>query len=427
MKRFHVIIASSSGALFFILFIVYATFSHFNSQIASTALSLIELFAVVGIIGAIGLLAGLRQPDTTYGNAHFATDQEIRHSGFLAEEQESLIIGESKRLLVGVPPLGQQEHVLLIATTGAGKSTGIIIPGLLSETGRRGIFVNDMKGELYQKTAGALSQHLPVSLFSPTRPQASVHYNPLAHIHSQEDAEDLAACWTANTGVSREEYYNQVAQLLLTAAVLHLVDTEADAPFSRLADLLSGTTFDQIQSILTNSKSKRARDIASSFLSSVGQDTKLAGGIMSGMATRFLLMKNPTLRTLTSTHADTQHNLSFARLSQRPEALFLSIPASDTRRLRPLTSLLVMQMMNHLTRQSQPKPFVLYMDELANIGKIPHYAEHISLVRGQGIALIQAIQSLSQLSAVYDLSWPARRCAKGKTLLMRSVEKSTGE
>ena len=54
-----------------------------------------------------------------------------------------------------------------------------------------------------------------------------------------------------------------MAQLLLTAAVLHLVDTEPDAPFSRLADLLSGTAFDQIQSILTNSKSKRARDIAS--------------------------------------------------------------------------------------------------------------------------------------------------------------------
>jgi len=401
MKRFHVIIASSSAALFFFLFIIYVTFSTINAQIASTALSLIELFGVVAIVGAIGILAGLRQPDTTYGNAHFATPLEIQHSGFIAEP-ESLIIGESSRLLVGVPPLGQLEHVLLVATTGAGKSTGIIIPGLLSETGRRGIFVNDMKGELYQKTAGALSRHLLVSLFSPTRPTGSVHYNPLAHIHSQEDAEDLAACWTANTGVSREEYYNQVAQLLLTAAVLHLVDTEADAPFSRLADLLSGTTFDQIQSILTNSQSKRARDIASSFLSSTGQDAKLAGGIMSGMATRFLLMKNPTLRRLTSTHPDSQRNISFPRLSQRPEALFLSVPASDTRRLRPLTSLLVMQMMNDLTKQSQIKPFVLYMDELANIGKIPHYAEHISLVRGQGIALIQAIQSYSQLSAVYD-------------------------
>ncbi len=401
MKRFHVIIASSSGALFFILFIIYLTFSHLNSQIASTALSLIELFGVVGVVGAIGFLASLRQPNTTYGNAHFATDQEIRHSGFIAEPG-SLIIGESKHLVVGVPPLQQQEHVLLIATTGAGKSTGIIIPGLLSETGRRGIFVNDMKGELYQKTAGALSRHLPVSLFSPTRPKTSVHYNPLAHIHSQEDAEDLAACWTANTGVSREDYYNQVAQLLLIAAVLHLVDTEPDAPFSRLADLLSGTTFDQIQSILTTSRSKRARDIASAFLSSASQDAKLAGGIMSGMATRFLLMKNSTLRKLTSTHSDPQSTIDFQRLSQKPEALFLSIPASDTRRLRPLTSLLVMQMMNHLTRQSQPKPFVLYLDELANIGKIPHYAEHISLVRGQGIALIQAIQSLSQLSAVYD-------------------------
>ncbi len=201
MKRFHVIIASSSVGVFCLLFLVYETFSTINSHIASIALSLIELFAVVGIIGAIGILAGLRRPDTTYGNAHFASPDEIRHSGFIADP-ESLILGESKRLMVGVPPLKQHEHILLVATTGAGKSTGIIIPGILSETGRRGIFVNDMKGELYQKTAGALSRHLPVSLFSPMRPQASVHYNPLAHIQSQEDAEDLAACWTENTGLS---------------------------------------------------------------------------------------------------------------------------------------------------------------------------------------------------------------------------------
>src|SRR5260370_111609 len=316
MKRFHVILASSSVGVFCLLFIVSITFSPLNSQIASIALSLIELLGVVGIIGAIAFLAGRRSPDTTYGNAHFATPQEIQHSGFVAE-QESLVVGESKRLLVGIPPHKQHEHVLLVATTGAGKSTGIIIPAILSETGRRGVFVNDMKGELYQKTAGALSRHLPVSLFSPMRPQASGHYNPLAHIQSQADAE-------------------------------------------------------------------------------------LDRGIMSAMATRFLIMKNPTLRTIRSTPPDPQRNIDFQRLAHTPEALFLSIPASDTRRLRPVTSLLIMQLMNSLAKRQNGKPFVLYMDELANIGKIPHYAEHISLVRDQGIALIQAIQNFSQLHATYD-------------------------
>src|SRR5689334_17329115 len=131
MKRFPGITASGCGTLFLLLIIAFM-FSHLNSSIASTALSLIELVAVVGIIGAIGFLAGLRPSKTTYGNAHFATEQEMHHSGFIAEPG-SLIIGKSNRLVVGVPPHKQQEHVLLIATTGAGKSTGIIIPGLLSE------------------------------------------------------------------------------------------------------------------------------------------------------------------------------------------------------------------------------------------------------------------------------------------------------
>jgi type IV secretory pathway TraG/TraD family ATPase VirD4/tetratricopeptide (TPR) repeat protein len=400
MKRLSIIIISIIVALFCLLFIIYVSFSTLNSQVSSTALSLIEILAFCVVIAGIGVLAHLREPDTTYGNAHFATAQEIQQGGFIAGPR-SLIIGEAERLVVGIPPRKQNEHVLLIAKAGAGKRTGIIIPALLSETGERGILINDRNGELHDKTAGALSRHMPALLFSPAQPAESIHYNPLSHIQSQEDAEDLAQCWVDNTSLSQEPSFNDIARLLITAVTLHITDTEPGAPFSLIADLLSSATFDQIRTILTKSPSAWARERGNAFINSRGADAQLAGSILSSVATRFQILKTPAVHAITSTHSNAQQNINFERLAQTPEALFLSVPVSDTRGLRPLTSLLVMQMMNYLRKQSDGKPFVLYMNELANIGNIPHYVENISRVRDQGIALIQSIQNFSQLKATY--------------------------
>lgn len=401
MKRIYGITALILVAILCLLIVLFLLFLAINSQAFSGLLQFIGGLGVIVVICGAGVLAQLQETDKTFGDAHFASAREIREGGFVAGPG-SLIIGESNRLIVGIPEERQREHILLVATTGGGKSTGIIIPGLLQETGQRGILVNDTKGELYQKTAGALSRYMYTSIFSPARPGQSIHYNPLDHISSMEDAEDLATAWTENTGLSREEYYNQVAKLLITAAVLHIVDTEPGAPFSRLADLLSSLQFDQVRQILTKSQSDRAKSVAAAFINSIGGDQQLAGGIISGMATRFLTMKNDKLRAVTSPHPTPQRNIDFQRIAEAPEALFLNIPAADTRRLKPVTSLLIMQLMNYLTKRDKGKHFVLFLDELANAGKIPHYAEHISLVRGQGIALIQAIQNFSQLEAVYD-------------------------
>lgn len=402
--RLIIIGVSVVAGLFVLLILVSIIASSLNNgQISSGAMNCIFILGLGVVTVGIWYLASLREKPNTFGNAHFASVREIQEAGFNSQEPTSLALGQLKSQIVAIPEKRMHEHVLLVATTGAGKSTGVIIPGLLTEPGTRGVFVNDMKGELYDRTAGAISRHMIARIFSPAREKESVFYNPLAHIEKQEDAEDLAQCWTDNTGISSEPYYNDCSRLLITAAALHLRDTEPAAPFSQLADMLSSTSFDGIRKMLTKSRSDRARSVGAAFINAIGEDPKLAAGIMSGMATRFLVMKNETLRRLTSTNtADPRRNIDFKRLANDPEALFMCIPASDTRRLKPVTALLVMQMMNYLTgQQASNRSFVLYLDELANIGAIPHYSEHISLVRGAGIALVQAIQNFSQLDGVY--------------------------
>jgi type IV secretory pathway TraG/TraD family ATPase VirD4 len=156
-----------------------------------------------------------------------------------------------------------------------------------------------------------------------------------------------------------------------------------------------------VRQILKNSRSKDARALGATFVANASGDPKLVAWIMTGMATRFMVLRNSTVRDLMASDQDPHRNLSFIELINRPQALFLLIPAQHVDRLKPITACLIMQLMNHLTRSQVTRPFAFYLDELCNAGRIPHYERHISLVRAQGMALFQMIQDFGQLRRVY--------------------------
>src|SRR5260370_39514715 len=67
-----------------------------------------------------------------------------------------------------------------------------------------------------------------------------------------------------------------------------------------------------------------------------------------------------------------------------------------------------MQLMASLTKRAEHapngrlrRPMAFYLDEFANIGVIPHFLQHISLVRSAGIAFLLATQNFGQLRPTY--------------------------
>ncbi len=206
---------------------------------------------------------------TAYGSARFAQRKEIintiahtprayrkkwQRTLERNEAQESrLVLGFANKMLISLGEEQIENHVLLVAPTGEGKTSRIILPGLLNEYGSRSLFVIDPKQELVNKTAGAIEQNHIVWEFSPTQPQRSQHYNPLAYIRDLDDARDFAMCWIANTGKSQEPFWDRNSELLITAVVLHLRAAEPQAPFSRLGEIFSGMSFDQIKVMLETS------------------------------------------------------------------------------------------------------------------------------------------------------------------------------
>lgn len=357
-----------------------------------------------------------RIPHTVnHGSSRFATRGETRSYRFPAwwkrwyerrqghVPQSWFVVGRYKGLTIALSEKQQESNVFIVGPIGQGKSTGLIIPAILGEKGNRSLVITDPKGELLAITGGAVAEHHQVVVFSPTTPSRSQCYNPLALIHTFEDAQDFAQCWVANTGRSSDSFWMNTAVLLIIAIVLHLRATEPDAPFARLGDFIMGNSFEGVKDSLTSSPSRIARKTAAKFLENVSMNERLAGSIMTDLINRFLLLQSPEIQQVTA-----QHEIDINAMVDRPTALYLSVPHSAAKRCYPLTACMMMQLFSTLEKRAEqspggalPRGVVCYMDEFANLGSILHMGEYVTTIRSKRVALVLAIQNFSQLQDIY--------------------------
>ena len=269
------------------------------------------MLAMMGIVVLLGSYDAKHRPRTTHGSARAATRREVykyhapRRSIVVFKKPSRavqtgtrsradrqayrVVLGKHRGRVISMSEQQQYEHVLLTGITGAGKSARFFVPNLLRETGTRSLFIADLKNELYTITAGWLHQHMQIRLFAPTKPTLSASYNPLAHIKSVEEAQNFAATWVANTGENeKNSFWDKNSRLIITATVLHLLATEKAPPFSRLADILTTHSFEEIRDMFRTTRSPEARYIARQFFETMEKNERQVGSQMTdvGIALR---------------------------------------------------------------------------------------------------------------------------------------------
>jgi type IV secretion system protein VirD4 len=320
-----------------------------------------------------------------------------------AQQGSMFVVGSYRGRVIALREKEQEEHTLLTASTGGGKTTLEIAPNLLRETGSRSLFIADLKNELYRITAGTLAKRHQIWWFTPLRPEVSHGYNPLAHVRNAMDANMFADCWVKNTGESDDPFWTNCARYLICSIVLHLRATEPDAPLSRLADFIASKSFEEIKQELTESPSAEAKRKAANFLANMAHNERLIGSIMTDIGNRFQLFDSENVRAVTSVN-----EIDFNAMVDEPTALYLSIPRSEVPIYKPLMAAFTMQMFRaweqratNDPRGTLPRGIACYMDEFANIGHIPGYAHFISTARYLRVSLLMVLQNFSQLDAAY--------------------------
>jgi len=383
---------------------------------AALALLLLRLVAWPLLRGLwfVGMAAALvrgRRPGTSHGSARWATAAEVRA---LRPRRESadLIVGEVGRWRprpVAIPEGQLYEHTLLVAPNGTGKTAGLIVPNLLAEAGRRSLVIADAKGELAKLTGAHLRAILGeerVRLLDFLDPALSVGYNPLAYVTDAASAALFAEAWVANTGTSKEAFWDNAARTLIGAAALHLVGAAGDGaapPLAALVDLLCGDPARAIRGRLADSPVPEVRRLARAFLTNLEENGKLLASVFSELAPRFACLDYAQVRRVTAIN-----ELDLAGLAARPGALYVGLDLAYADLLAPLTGCLYLHLFKALadTARAQPSgqlptPVLAYLDEFGVLGRIPQFPARMATIRASRFGVILVVQALHQLAATY--------------------------
>lgn len=320
--------------------------------------------------------------------------------------EQRLLLGKYGWSSISLAQHIQQQNVLLTAMIGSGKTFGLVMRNLLRECGHRSLFISDVKGELVRKVAGYLSRFYEVWVFSPLKAHQSDGYNPLMHVHNTKDALQLAQCWASNTGDGKgsdAKFWLLLVVRAMNATILHLRTAEPDAPFSRLADILSQSSYEELRTLLLKSPSQVARREAKQFFDALDRNDKIVAGLMADLGNRFQLFLDDDVRVTTA-----YNTIDFVAMAEHPIALFLAIPPRATEMCAPLLACFVSHMWNEWELRAEQEPdgqlplkVECYLDEFANLGRIYNLKEHLTTMRHTGVGLIIILQSFSQIDDLY--------------------------
>ena len=376
------------------------------------------------------LLAGSRRlagDFDIHGSARWARRAEVARAGLLQHPTSGDIAGPPGLFLGFWPdrrgklPLYDDgpHHTFVFAPTRSGKGVGLVVPNLLLWRGS--VVVCDIKGENYALTAGFRHRELNNAIlrYDPTWPHSS-RWNPLQEVrlgdYEVRDAQNIADILVDPNGDKLRDHWDRTAHALLTALILHVLYAEEDKTLRGCAVALSQpgkdvlTTFrDMLRTPhLPTGPHPLVASIAQSLLDKSDDERS---GVVSTTLSFLDLYRDPLIAQATAT---SDFRLTDLMQADQPVSLYLTIPASDLSRTRPLVRLLLNLLCRRLTevlefRDGQPvahyrHPLLLLLDEFPALGRLPFFSESIAYLAGYGIRCLLVTQDLSQHQGVYGKS-----------------------
>ena len=386
--------------------------AHFERVKAAITPGLVVFGVIVVWVLACAAAARRRVPryGATHGSAHFATVGEIRAAGFFPRQPGGVVLGSfDGHLLRSL----RDEHVLVYAPPGAGKSTSLVVPTALHWAGS--LLVLDTKSEIFSLTSGYRSKVLGQDVcrldLTDDGP-GLVRFNPLFTI-PRGLGEIKAAQGLVSVMIPAPDkgdpFWVNTAREFLVGLVLHVLYTEREPTLTRCRErLLEGSVSRLLaEMVLTeHSDGRPHQEIANSARALLEQPDKTRGGVLSTVRESLSLFADPYLQRNTST-SDVVIGDLLDR--DRPVSMYVTLPAGDVDRLERILRTLVSQWLREmLLREVGDSSFhhrlLLLLDEFPVLGRMDYLVKAGALLRGYGVQLYIVVQSVTQLRSIYGQS-----------------------
>lgn len=356
----------------------------------------LQVGGMVTVLGSIGALK--KRPRMPY-SARWATRRDLRRAGLFA--RSGVVLGRYKGRMVRH---NGPEHVLCVGPTRAGKGTSHVIPTLRDWA--ESVVVHDPKMELHQLTAGWRGTFSRVVHFAPSSATSDC-YNPLAAIRYGTDQEvrdvQLVAQMLCNPDGHEmthptARHFHQLGSELLSGLIVFGRTTGLATTLGGMNRLLTQTMpwEDLLREMRTcpHALVLRAAHVAGERI-----DRELSS-LQSTVENALQLWTDPLVDRATSR---SDFHLSDLRTHAEPMSLYLSVPFSDQERLRPLSRLLVRQVIDASTQclTGWQQRVLLLIDEVAALRHMPVLAEGLDYLAGYGVKLDLVTPSLTPLAHFY--------------------------
>jgi type IV secretion system protein VirD4 len=393
---------------------------------------------IVAVLMAVRRISRLQRHTDLYGSAHWARADEVRATGLVGRHR-GVYVGAwrdpgSKRIKYLRD--ASSTHCLAFMPTGSGKTVGLVIPTLLSW--ERSAVVHDLKGEIWEKTAGwrggsaerGLGQR--VYKFEPTATDgSSVRLNPLDRIRIGTDYEiqdvqnivELVADEGEKPVRGDNRFWVEMAKRLLLGLALHVKhdDDPDNDSLAGVAATLAGPRYDNVDDLFAFLRTYRHDPSTSRGWSDKEGRPTPTHPLVAAIATQMLAME-PRVKANIVAEAQSfltlysdpvisgniaSSDFDLGELRNGHISLYLVVQPAHKKRLRPLTRLVLTQILLALMQTHQPSTefrVLIMLEEVAELGALDIVATALALGRGYGLKLYLIAQDLSQL----ETAWGAK-------------------
>ena len=184
--------------------------------------ALIWLIYVYNVFGAGKYMHGIEQ-----GSAEWGTRKDIRPY-MHKDPDKNIILSNTEKLSVGMNPDFEHDrnnNVVVVGGSGSGKTRGCIMPNLMQM--HSSYVITDPKGTILPNCGHMFLQSgYEVRSFNTINFKKSLHYNPLAYIHSEKDILKLVNVLMENTKGegerAGEDFFIKAERLWYAAAIGYL-------------------------------------------------------------------------------------------------------------------------------------------------------------------------------------------------------------
>ncbi|HMO19042.1 MAG TPA: type IV secretory system conjugative DNA transfer family protein [Oligoflexia bacterium] len=331
-----------------------------------------------------------------------------------------------------IPSGERNRHMLIIAKTGSGKTTKLVLPILYNDClcPDRSTIVIDSKQEMWHKLAGMTQKYNPhkkIVLFNPLDTIRSLSWNILAKVESDTDCKLIAnsVIMATDEPSSKQDspfFRNSALQVLNAVMVGLLHDPNEILSMPRIHEIFSKGMHYMCDWLELHPESIRT---ARAFVELARSGSQNADTIMSELSMRLQAWDLQAIRATTF-----RDEIDIQSIITEPTLFVVELRESELKMLRPLANVIVVELLRYLTKyaeecpgQTLPRPVGLVIDEFASsLGRLPDIHVKLNTLRSRNVSVVAAIQSIGQIKGNYGEDWESVISGFSTKIFMPSLD-----